>query len=106
MLRRMIVPAGLAAVLGLLASAALADGEKRTTVQDENRVEPFDRLLEPPRREAGARREAIGGYRPSRIMVPTGGIPIAPPVDGGATTACVRAAICSSPALRMGFPAS
>ena len=52
MLRRMIVPAGLAAVLGLLASAALADGEKRTTVQDENRVESFDRTIEPPRRAA------------------------------------------------------
>ena len=52
MLRRMIVPAGIAAVLGLLASAALADGEKRTTVQDENRVEFFDRTVEPPRRAA------------------------------------------------------
>jgi len=52
MLRRMIAPAGFAAVLGLFASAALADGEKRTTVQDENRVESFDRTVEPPRRAA------------------------------------------------------
>jgi hypothetical protein len=52
MRRRMIVPAGVAAVLGLVTSAALADGEKRTTVQDENRVELFDRAVEPSRREA------------------------------------------------------
>ena len=68
MLRRMIVPAGLAAVLGLLASAALADGEKRTTVQDENRVESFDRTIEPPRRAAvRAPPQPIGGWRSTRI---------------------------------------
>ena len=66
MLRRMIVPAGIAAVLGLFASAALADGEKRTTVQDENRVESFDRTIEPPRRaavRAPPHRSADGGLR-------------------------------------------
>ena len=65
MLRRMIVPAGFAAVLGLWASAALADGERRTTVQDENRVESFDRTVEPPRREAvraPRRARRTGGY--------------------------------------------
>ena len=50
MLRRMIAPAGFAAVLGLFASAALADGEKRTV--QESRVESFDRKVEPPRRAA------------------------------------------------------
>jgi hypothetical protein len=65
MLRRMIVPAGFAAVLGLWASAALADGERRRTVQDENRVESFDRTVEPPRREAARaprRARRTGGY--------------------------------------------
>ena len=106
MLRRMIVPAGFAAVLGLLASAALADGEKRTTVQDENRVESFDRTIEPPRRAAvrappSHRRMAVYAH----VIMPMGGMPIVPSIHGAATTVSIPAAICSSPASpRHGLP--